>query len=245
MAKLLTNNQELCPLLFDENKKIFTTEKEVLLKIAQYRIDGILEIFPQIKITDIVLNGGMVSHIYNEHTDIDVAVLVDLGDEAVSAQDFRLLLKKINKGNYAKNYNFKLLNRSVDCFFMNYLHIGSGLYSLRKDCWVTEPVYREFPFSIDEFFDAYRQYSINIHQDIDNFEKLNSKYLSLYGCAQLEKYLFDLKENALNAKVNSPEQEYCIEYQFYRCAILFGVIKFFEDYMAESYRYNLKNEVEV
>lgn len=245
MAKLLTNNQRLCIVLFDENKKLYTPEREALLKIARYRIDGILEIIPQIKITDIILNGGMASYIYNEYTDIDIAVMVDIDEKIISPQNFRLILKKINKGNYAKNYNFKLLNRSVDCFLMNYLHPSSGQYSLQQDCWITSPFYRDFSFTIDEFFDAYRLYSLNVHQDIDNFEKLNSQFLSLRGCEQLEEYLFELKENALNAKIKSTEQEYCIEYQFYRCAIYFGVINHFQDFLAESYRFNLRNEIEI
>lgn len=245
MAKLLKNNQRLCIVLFDEDEKLFAPEKEALLKIARYRIDGILEMMPQIELKDIVLNGGMASYIYNEYTDIDVAILVDFDEKVISRQDFRLLLKRINKANYAKNYHFKLLNRSVDCFFMNDLHQGSGLYSLQNDCWITKPVYREFSFSIDEFFDAYRLYSIKIHEDIDCFEKLNSRFLSLHGCEQLEKYLFELKEKALNAKVSSPEQEYCMACQFYRCAALFGVLNHFQDYLAESYRFNLRNEIEV
>lgn len=241
MAELLRNNQELSLLLFDENQKMYDYEREALLNIANFLEEKATNLLPGAEIKDVILCGGITSHIYNENTDIDLAILLDIDEKYISKEDFRLFLKKVNKGLNMSGYLFKILNRNVDYGFMNYLHPGSGVFSLKDNKWISKPVYREFSYSIDEFFEAYYQYSKDIHERIKSFSKINEQLLTIEGSKNLENYLFSLREEALNAKVKSPEQEYCMEYNFYRCAKMFGVIQHFSQLVNESIKFAVNN----
>lgn len=244
MEDLLHNNHNLCS-FFDENKKLHDKERKALLKIASFFQKEHSLIFENVIVKDIVLIGGIAGYIYNNYTDIDVVIVLDADEGIISQEEFRFLLKQINWGFVRKNFRFSFLNRPVDCGFLNIINFGGGVYSLFSDKWLTEPVYREFPYSVDEFHEKYWYYSKEIHNEIASFPKINNEYFSIEGCEKMTHLLFRIREDALNAKVNDELQEYCIEYQFYRCAKLFGVIDHFRDLVAQSYRFNLKNEIEI
>lgn len=239
MAKLLTNNQELCPLLFDREQKLYSSERHALLKIMNFVREKAERILPGAMVKDAVMCGGIASHIYNDDTDIDVALLLQTDEKIMPAEEFRLFLKKINRIMVGTGFKFRILNRQLDYGYINYLHPGSGVYSLYEDRWISAPVYREFSFTIDEFFEKYRQYSIDIHKYIETLPRINEELLSLDGCQMLDDYLFQLREDALNARVSSPEQEYCMEYQFYRCAKMFYIPQHFTEYLKASLQYNI------
>lgn len=244
MEALLHNNLDLCS-FFDENKKLHDKAREALLKIASFFHKEHSLIFENVVVKDIVLIGGMASYIYSNDTDIDVVIVLGVDEGIIPQEEFRFLLKKINWGFVRKNFRFSFLNRPVDCGFNNITNFGGGVYSLLSDKWLSEPVYREFPYSIDEFHEKYWYYSKQIHKEIASFPKINNEYFSIEGCEKMNHLLIRMREDALNAKVSDELQEYCMEYQFYRCAKLFGVIDYFRDLITQSYRFNFRNEIEI
>lgn len=242
MAQLLTNNQELLPLLFDKNKKLYNYERQTLLNIIDFVKEKTLKILPTVQIKDAILCGGSTSYIYNDKTDIDIALILDIDEKIMPKEEFQRFLGKVNKGLALSGYRFKIIKRNIDYGLINYIRPGFGVYSIWENKWISEPIHREFSYSIDEFYEAYYQYSENIHQHIATFPMLNRDFFTPKGCEQLREYLFQIKEDALNAKLNNQEKEYCMEYNFYRCAKLFGVIPHFNKLINDSYKFYINNQ---
>lgn len=239
MAKLLQNNCHLCQLLYDDNRELYPFERESLLRIADFYFQRVKNQIIGLELKDIVLCGGITSHIYNETTDIDLGLIVNLGSNISDSEEQRKFLKLYNPGYQSRGFNFCILNRKVDYGMVNYLHAGSGTYSILQNKWLSVPQYREFSFSLDEFYLEYCQFSSNVHDFAYSLERYHDSFLTLKSCKMLKEYLYNLRENALNSKVIHTEQEYCLDYCLYRCLKRFGVIAFFNQYIVDSYNYHL------
>ncbi len=241
IQKLLTNNDSLCGLLFNEEGELYPYERDVLLGAADFFIKHSKQFFSKFEIEDILLSGGMASYIYNPDTDVDVTVIANLPNKEINEDTLQNIFYKINQMFIIRGFNFKILNRKIDVGVLapKYMRKGSGLYSLMDNKWLSFPVHREFSFSLDVFYTTYCKYSKDIHNFVYGLEKYQDAFLTINSCKVLEKYLREVQQKALATKDIHPEQEYCMDYQLYRCLKDFGVVTHFRNYIMDSYKYNI------
>mgnify|MGYP003646903774 FL=1 len=95
-------------------------------------------------IEDIQLTGSMANYNYTEYSDLDTHILLDF-DKVNNDED---LVKKALDGKrfiWNLRHNIKMGGQDVEIYFQDVdePHNASGLYSLLRNEWITEPVYNE------------------------------------------------------------------------------------------------------
>lgn len=241
MRLLLKNNDCLCGLFFTPEGKLYPQERETLLKIANFFIKKNQQFLPTLKVNDILLCGGITSYIYNDKTDVDLGIVVEMPDFFPNESEFYQLLKKMNPCYQVRGFNFRILNRRIDYGLVppSFFYGGSGTYSLTQDCWLNSPRHREFSFTLDEFYKRYCVYNAQVHQFVDLLERIDDAFLTMESCHKLDSYLYHLRMEALKIKSKHPEQEYCLEYNMYRCLKKFGVVRHFYNFIMDSCQHNV------
>lgn len=237
IQSMMINHETLNPLVFDNQDQMFDDKRENLLKIANFIIEKSVAFFPHAQIKDIVLIGSICSYIYTESSDMDLFVFVDNivpDNDALS----NVLLKNINFS-ILQSYQPQFLNHPVD---FGVLHVsneridGRNNYSLLRNEWNQKPVRKQLLFTAEELFSHYCQYSAQLHQFVASLDKINNAFLTQSSCAKLTEYLHDLRSKAFDAKDNSPEHEYSLDYYLYRILKRFGAYAHFQKYLIDSYK---------
>lgn len=236
IAERMQNNSILCPLIFDDNNQAYDYIRNGLLNLADFYINQTKNIFPNLKVLDIALIGGMASYIYNSKTDIDLMIITTLDTPDNQPDDIKHLFQTVNRGFRKKGYIFNVFNRTIDYWLAepSTVFSGSGLYSLSDNCWRKQPIRREFSYTPEEATEAYKAYCDNINSFVRHLPKIDKKWLTFEGCHKLQNYIQQLKQEALHLKENGPDQEYGIEYNCYRFFCKFGVKQHFFDLITES-----------
>ena len=95
-------------------------------------------------IEDIQLTGSMANYNYTDYSDLDTHILLDF-DKVNSDED---LVKKALDGKrfiWNLRHDIKMGGQDVEIYFQDVdePHNASGLYSLLRNEWITEPVYNE------------------------------------------------------------------------------------------------------
>lgn len=95
-------------------------------------------------IEDIQLTGSMANYNYTEYSDLDTHILLDF-DKVNSDED---LVKKALDGKrfiWNLRHDIKMGGQDVEVYFQDVdePHNASGLYSLLRNEWITEPVHNE------------------------------------------------------------------------------------------------------
>lgn len=140
-------NDELNPLLFNEDGKLKEDVRNQLLKIAIEFIKSCK--IEQYKYSNIVLVGSMANYTYTPQSDIDVHIVTDFSqfkaDEEILGEYFNA-----KKDLWSTNHDIKINGHVVECYVQNAEepYTSIGVYSLINDEWLREPLKRMV--SVDE-----------------------------------------------------------------------------------------------
>lgn len=140
-------NDELNPLLWEEDGKLKEEIRTQLLKIAAEFIKSCK--IEEYKYNDIVLVGSMANYTYTPQSDIDVHIVVDFSqfkaEEEILGEYF-----DAKKDLWSNNHDIKINGHNVECYVQNSEepYTSLGVYSLMKDEWVREPLKKMI--SVDE-----------------------------------------------------------------------------------------------
>lgn len=236
VANMLQNHEVLLPYLFDEKKMHADTRKK-LLSIADFVIENFLAFSPHVIIKDILLHGSICSYTYSDSSDIDIFIVVDnifpnqkLTEVILNFMNISLANQKNKPSFYGHPVDYGILHIS------NKRCQGRNIYSLLYDKWNDEPVRLEYPFTAEELFREYCQYSAKLHEYVASLEKIDNAFLTKESCIKLSDYLQMLRDKAFEAKNNSPEREYSLDYNLYRLLKRFNTYAHFKNYIQDSYK---------
>lgn len=122
-----------------ENNKIKPEIRKRLILIAQDFINS-LELESDPKIKDIVLTGSSANYNWSEYSDIDLHIRIPFDTIAMDEG----LVKKMfdgKRGLWNDAHDIKIKDLPVEIYVENVgdPHVASGLYSLAKNKWLSEP----------------------------------------------------------------------------------------------------------
>jgi len=115
-------------------------DQEVRTKLLQIATDFYTDLQVEAPIIDIHLTGSLANFNWTEHSDLDVHVIMDftqIGEESElvkSALDGKRFIWNLRHPVKIKGFDVELYAQDKD-----EPHVASGLYSLMKDEWITEP----------------------------------------------------------------------------------------------------------
>jgi len=127
-------HDNLCEKLW-ENKSLKKNVRVALLKIAKKFLES-LDIEETIYIKDITFTGSLVNYNYTDYSDIDLHIIVDVkGDNTLK----QLLQSK--KTIWNSKHDIEIYGHDVEVYPQpsDLEHFSSGVYSLLKNEWISEP----------------------------------------------------------------------------------------------------------
>ena len=135
ISKLINFKDELNPDIWQNNN----LKREVELKMLQIAKAFVEFInIPNLKLEDITISGSNASYNYNDHSDIDLHLIVDM-DTPCGAELKELFQAK--KGQFNDQHDILIRNHPVEVYVQDSKqpHISNGIYSVVKDRWVKQP----------------------------------------------------------------------------------------------------------
>jgi len=188
------NQKKLNPVIFDGDN-IKPKVKKVLLKIAEHFWNSLDLDVPY---EDIILLGSSANYNWNQYSDIDVHILVDLKkfkDPEITSKYFTEA-----KNSWNKTHDLKIKNNYIEVYVQdtNEPNAAQGVYSLIQDKWIKKPKYEQILIPDKQINDK----ANIIKQEIDNLiqnPELN-KVQKLYD------YIKNMRKSGLEK-----EGEYSIE----------------------------------
>jgi hypothetical protein len=132
-------NDTLSPEIWDSNNKMISEIRKVLLMNAKRFIE-FCDI-QNLKFNDITLTGSMANYNYNEQSDLDIHIILDLtqiSENIEFVNDFFKLKKQL----WSNELPIKVKNHDVELYLqdINELHHSTGVYSLMNNDWISKPI---------------------------------------------------------------------------------------------------------
>lgn len=147
---VLTPKNDLYPKIWNPNTKKLNSN--IKLKLKQIAEDFIRGFKHPLLIKDIILTGSIANYNWNQQSDIDLHVLIDFNDipdEYMQAfKDYFNAKKEI----WNKTHNIMIVGHEVEVYIqdLNEPHHSTGVYSILKDEWVTEPSLKKQDIDYEE-----------------------------------------------------------------------------------------------
>lgn len=139
LEEVFETHSNLNQKLFDENILREDVRKQ-LIKIADIFVDSIKEDQIPIKVYDYWLVGSNAAYNYNDESDIDVHIIVDINSLGLNPYLISLLYNYI-KSSFNDKYDIKVKGHEVELYLedIETTAITNGIYSLKQDKWIKEP----------------------------------------------------------------------------------------------------------
>jgi hypothetical protein len=159
------HHHHLNPEIWDDNS-MRPEVRTKLLKIANHFVDYLN--VPNLRLTDITLSGSSAGYNYSDYSDIDLHLIV----KDVSSKDDELFSAKKNQ--YNTTYKLSIKDIPVELYVQpaEQKHVSNGIYSVKRDRWVSEPEHTEPTVEPKAIKNKARSYSAKINsamrgKDID------------------------------------------------------------------------------
>lgn len=139
-------HKTLCPKLWDD-MKLKEEVRDALLQIADSFIDTLdVKFDPE----DIVLTGSLANYNWNSESDVDLHLMIDLGQYRKNCPDFVDDFFQDKKTLWNDRHDIDIYGHAVEVYVQDIKeeHAASGLYSVLNDKWIKEPEYNP-PDEID------------------------------------------------------------------------------------------------
>lgn len=186
-------NDELNPILWDENKQLKNDVRKTLLKNVKFFIE--FADINNIKISDIILTGSMANYNYTKHSDIDVHIVFDFTQISDDVELVENLLKT-KKKLWEKTKETQIKGHDIELYFQNKTepHHSTGVYSILYNKWIREPVQKVIDVDVENL----KQKTHNFINKIMELEKIkDSEDFLLYHDLIKEK-LKKYRQSGLN-----------------------------------------------
>ena len=175
LADYVKFHDELNPVLWDQNQKINPKVREILLNIANdfQEFLGVNDI----GLKDITVSGSNAGYNYNDHSDIDLHLVVDL-PEADRNQVYRELFDA-KKYQYNDQHNISVGGHDVELYVQNanQPHYSQGIYSLLNDQWLTVPKKIKTDINDDSVISKYHDLENRINSTVESHDLIKVQSL--------------------------------------------------------------------
>ena len=175
--------------------------RKKLIRISRDFFENFKGIFKTKDIIDIQLTGSLANYNYTNLSDLDVQIIVDL---KISSDDNINAIKEAIDGigfKWNLSHNISIRGYELEMYIQEpeKPHTGSGLFSLLKNKWITNPTYDST--EIDEL-DVEQKYNSIAYQ----IEQLETRLVSLSSVPSDAKQLYQRALN-LKKKLNKMRKE--------------------------------------
>lgn len=210
---------KLCPALFDDTQKLHPEVRQTLLKIADFMKTYIDNIFINLKIEDVLLVGSIAGYTYSEDSDIDLQVLIKPDEKIITVEEFRHQFAFLNSGLSGRGYKFSIKGYPVDYNWNTEIPPSSGIYSVRDNKWLSQPMKRNYNFTPDDFFEKMITYDQRVQEFMKQLPRNNHNFLTMEAADEAEEFFTNLrKENNQNDIITANgDKEFDINHCVYRC----------------------------
>lgn len=136
---VLNIKKQLHPLLFDENGIMFEHQRQKFLTQTDLIIKKTFKALENYEITDVILIGSSASYFYNEDSDFDVKILINLSKNPAVASNLKGFIKILNNTFYCSALKFRIDRHFVDIKFGTDDYFVMGNYSIMHNKWNISP----------------------------------------------------------------------------------------------------------
>ena len=170
---------ELNQQLFDQHL-LREDVRRRLVEIADLFIEDIKEQNIPIDVIDYWLLGSNAAYNYGPKSDIDIHIIVNMEDLGVDPYILQVLYNYI-KSDFNSKYDIIVKGHEVELYIEDVRSgaVTNGIYSLKKDKWIKEPIRTEIMsydvIETDEYQEWYNRYLELKENEIENF--INDLYL--------------------------------------------------------------------
>lgn len=170
---------ELNQQLFDQHL-LREDVRRRLVEIADLFIEDIKEQSIPINVIDYWLLGSNAAYNYGPKSDIDIHIIVNMEDLGVDPYILQVLYNYI-KSDFNSKYDIIVKGHEVELYIEDVRSgaVTNGIYSLKKDKWIKEPIRTEIMsydvIETDEYQEWYNRYLELKENEIEDF--INDLYL--------------------------------------------------------------------
>lgn len=238
IANLVQNHEVLHPKLFDKKGILYPVVHQKIWNMVEVYKKMFLSFIPVFDVCDVILTGSICGYTYTPNSDLDLLIMLE-NKKAVHINNEFSLLQNVTLAATLQPFHPYIYGHFVDwgIVSVNDLISDVNVYSVLNNCWKSEPIRQEYPFTVEQLFKEYCKYSADLHKYVADLKKINGAFLTSESCYNLKTFLNNLKYSAYNAKKIHPLREYCLEYNLYRIAKKFGVFSHFYSYIRDSNNY--------
>lgn len=242
LDKLMQNNRQLNAELFDDNDALKNDAYDFLTGIVAFFIEEIKKIYNDIKVKDVVISGGMASYHYNETSDIDLIIVLDIAPQDYELFKWHQRYLTISKKKL-KNI-FYWGKHEVDYLMMSEYQgdvrqYAYCEYSLLYNRWNQKPVYREYSFSKEEANKQLREYLRQEDVFFSNLPRSDDGYLTISSCEILSEHMNDERDKAFENIFLTGEREYNLKYFIHRCFRNTQLFQNMSSFLKVSYQHQI------
>lgn len=144
-------------------------------------------------IEDIILTGSIANYNWNEHSDFDLHIMIDMaklekkyGPKFALLCDVQRKLYKLTREVYVKGHEVELYFQDS-----NEEHVSTGIYSIMNDKWIIEPQVMEVTIESDDLDELIAQWE----SDIDDL--INDPHATAVSYEMLMKKLVNFRKRGL------------------------------------------------
>lgn len=155
--------------------KLHKDIRTTLLKIAKDYIDS-LDI--TVKLKDITFTGSLANFNWSKHSDVDLHIIIDLGQIEHKTKIKDLLDIKTDSWNAKHNITIKGYDVELYLQLHDQEHHSTGVYSVLHNKWVTKPKFREVSINKKQITRKYNKI-VDTFNDIQADYKKHKDYLDI------------------------------------------------------------------
>lgn len=186
-------NDELSPLIWDNNDKLKKDVREILLLNAKRFIEfsGLNDIY----FNDVIITGSMANYNYNENSDIDVHIILDFNQISTN-KEFVGDYLKLKKQLWGEKLPIQVKGHDVELYYQDNSesHHSSGVYSLMNDEWLIKPTKKIININTSDI----QLKSADIMNSIDELSEYNDNDEFLKKYENLKNKIKKYRQSGLN-----------------------------------------------
>lgn len=183
LTRLLTPQNTLNPLLFDEQNRLRSNIHNILSRQANYIYSLIIAEIKGLKVTDVYLTGSMASYFYSGKSEVDLRIVIENKDCPELAADSKFLSQFLQFYFFGSLHrrDFRLIGKKVNIKLSTDKpeKLPLGLYSIMHKKWLLAPQKNiTAGLNADEIYAKYEQKYNEIEAyllQLDNSGELETK----------------------------------------------------------------------
>lgn len=158
IVKSFVPKDSLPDTIFSLEEKTYVLKEGIRKKLLEVSNEFLQFIGIDFFVHDILLTGSLANYNWSKYSDVDLHILVDMGefnDNKVDSSVYHQIVKKFfdsKKAIWNASTDIKIKDFEVELYIQDIdeEHLSTGVYSILNNEWVVEPQKMDSPFDLDE-----------------------------------------------------------------------------------------------